>query len=262
MSRVCVVTGGSSGIGREITKILSDKGFSVYEISRSGYSNHKAQHVYADVTDEETVKEAIAEIISKERRINLLINCAGFGISGAIEFTELEDARRQFDVNFFGMVNVCKAVIPHMREKKGGRIVNISSLAAVVPIPFQAFYSASKAAIDTYTCALANEVKSFGISVCAVLPGDIATGFTANRKKSVEGNDIYHDMILKSVGKMENDEQKGMSAKTAAKLIVKIALRERVKPLYSIGFTNKAISVLAKVFPMSFVNFIVRKMYL
>ena len=119
-----------------------------------------------------------------------MINNAGFGISGAIEFTPIEQAKRQLDVNFFGMVNMNHAVIPVMRKQGFGRIVNLSSVAGAIAIPFQAFYSASKAAINSYTMALANEIKPFGVTVCCVQPGDIQTGFTAARQKIVIGDDI------------------------------------------------------------------------
>lgn len=261
--KVCLVTGGSSGIGKEIVRLFCDRGYTVYEFSRSEKTvNSKAEHIQADVTDEKGINEAVRYIIDKSGRIDILVNCAGFGISGAIEFTDIQDAKRQFDVNFFGMVNVNKAVIPYMRESRQGRIVNISSIAAIIPIPFQAYYSASKAAINSYTCALSNELKSFNVSVCAIQPGDIATSFTDSRKKSSLGNDIYGGIIDKSVEKMEKDERGGMTPEHAAELIVKIALKKNVKPLYAIGFTNKGICFLQGMLPVRFVNYIVRKLYM
>ena len=233
--RVCLVTGGSSGIGKETVRILSSRGFRVYEFSRSDAAGSGlATHMRVDVTDEKSVTQAVDKIVNEHGRIDLVINCAGFGISGAVEFTESAEAKKQFDVNFFGMVNVNRAVIRHMRERRSGRIVNISSLAAVIPIPFQAFYSASKAAMNSYTCALANELKAFNISVCAIQPGDIATSFTRNREKSPVGDDVYSGIIGKSVGRMEQDERHGMSVRTAARLIADIALKKTGKPLYAI----------------------------
>lgn len=260
--RICLVTGGSSGIGKEAVRILSSKGFRVYEFSRrdaagSGF----ATHVGLDVTDEQGVREAVDRIAAEHGHIDLVINCAGFGISGAVEFTEGADAKKQFDVNFFGMVNVNRAVIHYMRERRSGRIVNVSSLAGAIPIPFQAFYSASKAAMNAYTCALANELKAFNVSVCAVLPGDIATPFTRNREKSCEGDDVYAGIIGKSVGRMERNERRGMPAGEAARLIVDIALKRRVKPLCALGGSGRAIWVLQQLLPVSFVNYLVGKLY-
>lgn len=167
-NKIALVTGGSSGIGRCTATALKNKGCKVYEFSRRDIPNEGIIHISADVTDENAVKSAVEQIISAEGKIDILINCAGFGISGAVEFTEEKEARKQFDVNFFGTVNVTRSVLPFMREKKSGRIVNVSSVAAVAHIPFQTYYSASKAAIESYTCCLANEVRPFGITVTAV----------------------------------------------------------------------------------------------
>ena len=173
----------------------------------------------------------------------------------------LESAKSQFNVNFFGTVNVNNAFIPYMRNQGAGRIVNISSVAAVAHIPFQTFYSASKAAIDSYTAALANEIKPFGISVTAIQPGDITTGFTDARKKTSEGDDIYGGRISRSVAGMEKDELKGMTPDIAGRYIAKIALQRSVKPLYAIGTTYKILSVLCRVFPCRIRNFIVGMLY-
>ncbi len=258
---IAIVTGGSSGIGRYAAAALRDKGCKVYEFSRRDIPNQDIIHITADVTDESSVKASVDSVFDKEGRIDILVNCAGFGISGAVEFTELSDAKAQFEVNFFGTVNVTKAVIPYMRKNSKGRIVNISSVAAVAHIPFQTFYSASKAAIDSYTCALSNEVRDFGISVVAIQPGDICTDFTDARKKSDKGDDIYSGKISRSVASMEKDEQKGMSPETAGNYIAKIALKKNVKPIYAIGATYKILSVLCKIFPCAVRNRVVGMLY-
>lgn len=259
--KICVVTGGSSGIGYETAMALKAKGCKVYEFSRRETNSKDLIHLSVDVTDENRVKEAVKEIIDKEKRIDILVNCAGFGISGAVEFTKLEDAKRQFDVNFFGMVNVTKAVLPYMREKREGKIFSISSVAAVVPIPFQTFYSASKAAINSYVCALANEVRPYGIKVCAVEPGDISTGFTAARNKSIDGDKEYDGRISASVKVMEHDEINGMSPKCIANKIAKEAFKKNPKPLSTVGFQYKLVCFLIKVLPIRFANYIISKIY-
>ena len=182
MSKVAVVTGGTSGIGRATALALKDAGYTVYELSRRAEGVEGLHHISADVTDQQAVNDAAAQIMAAEGRIDVLVNNAGFGISGAIEFTETAEAKALFDVNFFGMVNMNRAVVPLMRQAGRGRIVNLSSVAAPVPIPFQAYYSATKAAVNAYTMALANELRPFGVTVCAVMPGDIHTGFTAARR--------------------------------------------------------------------------------
>lgn len=260
-NKVAVITGGSSGIGREVAIALRDEGCIVYEISRRDIPIEAVKHITADVTSEAQIKAAAKKIIDTEGKADILINCAGFGISGAVEFTSLESAKSQFNVNFFGTVNVNNAFIPYMRNQGAGRIVNISSVAAVAHIPFQTFYSASKAAIDSYTAALANEIKPFGISVTAIQPGDITTGFTDARKKTSEGDDIYGGRISRSVAGMEKDELKGMTPDIAGRYIAKIALQRSVKPLYAIGTTYKILSVLCRVFPCRIRNFIVGMLY-
>lgn len=258
---VAIVTGGNSGIGKKTAEALKAKGLTVYEFSRREILSQGIKHIGCDVTDEDAVKNAVDKVINEAGHIDVLINCAGFGISGAVEFTELSQAKKQFDVNFFGTVNVCRAVIPHMRKNGGGRIVNISSVAAVAHIPFQTYYSASKASTEAYSAALHNEISPFGISVCAVEPGDICTEFTDARNKSFEGDDVYCGRIARSVAGMEKDERKGMSAETAGKYIAKIALKKKVKPVYAIGFAYKFLCVLCKIFPSSFRNFIIGMLY-
>ena len=261
MKKVAIVTGGSSGIGKATCTELAKRGCSVYEFSRRENNSDDVTHISVDITDETEIKKAIETVIEREGHIDILINNAGFGISGAVEFTDTEDAKRLFDVNFFGMVRMTSAVLPYMRQAGSGKIVNTSSVAAVVPIPFQTYYSATKAAINSYTFATANEVASFGITVCAVMPGDIKTGFTAARDKSVIGNDIYNGRITRSVSRMEHDEQNGMDPDIVGKFIASVALSKRKKPLYAIGFAYKTASVAVKLLPASVMNKIVEIIY-
>lgn len=261
MPKVALVTGGSSGIGRCTAAALRDAGCVVYEFSRREHTMNGVQHIGVDVTDETAVRNAVEQIAQTEESIDIVVNCAGFGISGAVEFTELIDAKRQFDVNFFGMVNVNRAVIPIMRRGGGGRIVNISSVAAVAHIPFQTYYSASKAAIESYTCALANELKPLGITVTAAQPGDIHTGFTDARKKSADGDEVYGGRISRSVAGMERDERGGMSPEFAGRYIAKLALKKNVKPIYTVGFGYKCLSLLCKLLPCKLRNWIVGLLY-
>ena len=219
------------------------------------------RHISADVTDEESVGAAVAQILAEAGRIDILVNNAGFGISGAVEFTDTAEAQRQLDVNFFGMVRMNKAVIAVMRQQGSGRIVNLSSVAAPVPIPFQTYYSASKAAINSYTMALGNELRPFGITVCAVMPGDIKTGFTAARRKVAEGDDVYGGRISRSVQRMEHDEQTGMDPAKAGAFVGKVALKTSHKPLYTIGFAYKAAVLLTKILPAWPLNWLIGKIY-
>jgi len=259
--KTAIVTGGTSGIGLMTARSLKNAGVKVYVFSRKAPENFEFPHLSVDVTSESAVDAAVTGVLQKEGRIDILVNCAGFGISGAVEFTPLQLAESQMKVNFFGMVNCSKAVLGPMREQGGGRIVNISSVAAPIPIPFQVYYSASKAAINSYTCAAANEVAPFGISVCAVQPGDICTDFTSRRKKVEEGDDIYGGRISRGVAAMEKDEREGMKPEVAGAYIAKIALKEKVKPLYAIGFKYKAFCVIMKLLPIGFSNKLLGSIY-
>ena len=260
--KVIVITGGSSGIGLECAKALFEQGCTVYELSRRAEgADPRIIHIQADVTDEGQVQAAVREITEREGRIDVLINNAGFGISGAVEFTETADAKRQFDVNFFGMVRMNRAVIPVMRRQGGGRILSMSSVAAPIAIPFQTYYSASKAAVRTYMLALAPEVKPFGIETCAIMPGDIHTGFTAARKKSPAGDDVYEGRITRSVAVMEHDELNGITAEAAGAFVAKKALQKHVPLLCTLGGKYKVFVFLTRLLPTRLMTWIVGQIY-
>ncbi len=261
MSKVVIITGGSSGIGLCTAAALRDRGCKVYELSRRDSEVAGITHIKCDITDEAQIAAAVGQVMAENGRIDILINNAGFGISGAVEFTDTAEAQRLFNVNFFGMVRMNRAVLPLMREQGGGRIVNLSSVAAPVPIPFQTYYSAGKAAVNSYTMALSNEVKPFGITVCAVMPGDIKTGFTAARQKSIVGDDIYGGRITRSVAGMEKDEQTGMDPAKAGAFIASVALKNSRKPLYTIGIAYKGAVFLTKILPARWLNALVGQIY-
>lgn len=260
-NKVCIITGGTSGIGEATAREMAARGYMIYELSRRKQGVGDTIHIPTDVTDEAAVTRAVTCVLEREGHIDVLINNAGFGISGAVEFSALTDAKRQLDVNFFGMVNLCHAVLPAMREAGRGRIVNLSSVAGVISIPFQTFYSVSKAAINAYTKALVNEVKQYGVEVCAIMPGDVCTGFTAAREKNPAGDDVYGGRISRSVSMMERDEKNGMTQQAAGKYIARIATRRHVKPLYAIGAQYKLFCFLEKVLPIRLLSFLVGILY-
>ena len=261
MEKIVIITGGSSGIGLETAKRLAAAGCQVYELSRREAEFNFMSHIRVDIADSEAVRAAVDGVVAREGRVDVLINNAGMGISGAFEFTEERAARRLMDVNLFGMNNTIRAVLPHMRAAGCGRIVNLSSVAGPLPIPFQAWYSISKAAVNALTMSVANEVRPFGITVCCVMPGDIRSGFTAARCKSAVGDDVYSGRISRSVSRMERDEQGGMSPAVAGRFIARLALKKRVKPYNTIGVVYKGCILLSKILPGPLIRFILEKMY-
>ncbi len=257
-----VVTGASGGIGLEVAKELVRRGYDVYCLSRGAPpTRERIAHIPTDVLDDAAVALAFERIATERGQIDMLINNVGMGISGAVEFTDIDEARRLFDINFFGTIRCAQRAIPLMR-KRGGAIVNISSAAAIFSIPFQAYYSASKAAVNSLTLSLRSELRAFPISVCAVMPGDVKTGFTAARRKYHDGEDIYGGVIGRSVGLMERDEERGMDACSIARYICNVAEKKHPRPLYTPGLKYKLFALLAKLLPARFVNAVVAMMYI
>ncbi len=259
--KVAVISGASSGIGRALVAEMKQKGYQVYDLSRSGASGADAIHIKTDVTDENAVKEAFLKISAREGHIDRLILSAGYGISGAAEFTDSADALRQMQVNFHGVHLCIKYAMPLLRAGKG-RIVGVSSAAAVFPIPFQSFYSASKAAVNSFLLALRNEVKCFGVDVTCVMPGDVATGFTDARKKEYAGEEVYGGRIAPSVAVMEKDEKGGMHPEYVARVIAKICEKRHTRPLYTIGISYKFLMVLGKLIGKTLVNTVLGILYI
>jgi len=259
--KVIIITGASSGIGLSIAQHLSLKGHRVYGISRTKLHEKNVKSIQADVTQFEQLQAAYQDIFQIEGKIDILINNAGMGISGAIEDTSYEDANYLMQVNFMGVFNSTKAILPLMRQSGGGKIINMSSVAGRLAIPFQAFYSSSKAAVNTFTEALANEVAPYKIQVCSVMPGDIRTGFTKNRKKNMHVSDCYRRRVDKSVAVMENDECNGMDPEVAAKTIDRLVQKKKM-PLYkTVGFKYKIFVLLHKLLPAKFANYVVGEIY-
>lgn len=190
MSKVVLITGGSSGIGKSIGEYLHSKGFTVYGTSRNPerVSTSVFPLIALDVRDTASIKAAVASVIEKEGRINVLINNAGVGITGPLEEIPAEEIKNNFETNLFGPIEVIKAVLPQMRSQKSGLIINVTSIAGYMGLPYRSVYSASKGALELITEALRMEVKSFGIHITNVAPGDFATNIAAGR---------YHAPLIK-----------------------------------------------------------------
>jgi short-subunit dehydrogenase len=238
---VIIITGASSGIGKATCELLGSKGHSVYGFSRRKVHESTFVSMQVDITKKEEIIKAFETIYEKEKAIDAIINNAGMGISGSIEDTELIDAKALFDVNFFGAFEVIQVALPYLRKQKNSKIINITSLASTFPIPFQSFYSASKAALNNFTWALQNEVKPFGISLCALMPGDVKTGFTTHRKKNTKTTIEYGARVKKSVAVMENDEQNGMPSQAIAKKVEALLQMKHMPIEVTVGFKYKTL---------------------
>lgn len=270
--KVALVTGASSGIGKATAEYLMKKGFRVYGTSRKADNTQIISEqgskgfitmIQMDVTSDKSVASAIEEVMAREGRIDVLVSNAGTGISGSIEDTSLDEAKYQFETNFFGSLRVIREVLPIMRKQKSGRIIAISSVAGVISIPYQAHYSASKFALEGLMEALRYEVAPFNIKVTIVEPGDTKTSFTSNRLISANSNEKspYHERFQRSIKRMEQDEMNGASPESVAQLIYKLIIKKNPPLRTAAGFQYKAILFLKKLLPARILEFAVDKLY-
>ena len=243
--KIVVITGASSGIGEQLKKYYEQDGNVVINLSRSAGGDEN--NISLDVSKEDDVKNCFKALGEKYGKIDILINCAGYGVFGAIELLESEKCRKIMDVNFFGTLWCCREALKYM--KKGSRIINISSACALFSLPFRAMYSASKSAVSMMSYGLGMELKDAGIEVTAICPGDIKTNFSKNRDKTLTTNDRYKDRIELSAKQIEERESSRMDVVYASKKIYRICNKKHLKPMYIVGrmykffnFGNRIIS--------------------
>lgn len=221
---VIIVTGTSSGFGADIRRLLVEAGHTVYGTSRRAVAEDEYM-LQLDVADNESVTAAVAEVMRREGRIDVLVNNAGMGIGGAAELATVEEVEKQMMTNFVGVTNTCRAVLPAMRAQRRGRIINMSSIAGRFAVPYQGLYSASKFAVEGYSQALQIETMSFGIQVVCINPGDFNTGFTRarliNEQSRTDGD--YAESFRRVLANVERDETtRGGNPEKVARKIVKI----------------------------------------
>lgn len=228
--QVILITGASSGFGKITASMLAGRGNIVYGTSRkTAVDSDGIRMLVMDVTDPASVKKAVERIIAEQGRIDVLINNAGVGISGALELATPEEIAWQMDTNFMGVVHACHAVLPFMRKVRNGKIVNISSIGGVMAVPYQGFYSASKFAVEGYSEALALEVFPFGIRVCLVEPGDFSTNFTSNRSisEATLADEDYRESFSHSLEIIETAERGGAHPRKLGAAVCRIVEARR-----------------------------------
>lgn len=271
LGNIILLTGGSAGIGRATAEYLMQQGYTVYAASRRGsenvedpFSGGRIIGLCADVTDKNSLDVAVSRIIEEQGELSAVICNAGNGIAGSVEDTSLEEARYQMETNFFGVFNTVQACLPVFREQKHGRIIAISSVAAIAPIPFQGFYSASKSAIMLLMQALSMEMKPYNVKCTCILPGDVKTDFTASRKYT-EASELpgsaYTEAMRVAVQTMEKDEQNGMKPIVIAKAIAKVLKQENPSHVVVPTFTYKLLCLIMKLVPTSLKVWVISKMY-
>ena len=239
-NKVILITGASSGFGKVSAIKLKEKGYIVYAVARrvSKMDDLKKMGItvdYMDVTDEKSVSDSVEKIIAKEGKIDILVNNAGYGSYGAVEEVSIEEAKRQFDVNVFGIAIVSKKVLPYMRKERSGLVINISSVVGKVALPFMGWYSASKHAVEGLSDAMRIEVEPFGVKVVIVEPGVVKTGFDNIVADDFINTDNDYEIIAekfrKSFIKMYSSS-KAPTAEVVADELVKIVNSNNPKIRY------------------------------
>lgn len=253
MSKVVLITGASSGIGKSIAIFLVEKGYKVYGTSRNpkNTDNFSFELIALDVLKVDTINTAVDFIIKKEGRLDVLVNNAGMGITGPIEDTPTHEMRAVFNTNLFGAIDVMKAVLPQMRKQNSGTIINVTSIAGYMGLPFRGLYSATKGALETVTEAISMEVKSFNINIVNAAPGDFATNIAAGRYHTpVFEKSAYKENYQANLDLMDAHVSGGMDPLEMAKVVYKIINSKNPKIHYKVGgFMEKFSIVLKRILP-------------
>ncbi len=253
MSKVVLITGGSSGIGKAIGDFLFHKGFTVYGTSRNPkkVSNSLFPLIALDVREVASIQSAVATIIQEAGRLDIVINNAGVGITGPLEEIPMEEIKNNFETNFFGPIEVMKAALPQMRVQQSGLIINITSIAGYMGLPYRSVYSASKGALELITEALRMEVKSFGIQITNVAPGDFATNIAAGRFHAPVVQGSAYEKVYAGVLKTMNEHvDSGSNPNEMAEALYQIIQNPNPKIHYKVGaFMQKFSIVLKRILP-------------
>jgi NAD(P)-dependent dehydrogenase (short-subunit alcohol dehydrogenase family) len=263
-SKIAIVTGASSGIGEITAEQLTRAGYKVYGTSRRGAQGQSGKRAFQmlalDVTSDESVAAAVNEVLRLEGRIDLLVNNAGFGVApAAAEESSIRQAQAIFDTNFFGIVRMIRAVVPHMRRRGSGRIINISSVLGFVPMPYMALYSATKHAVEGYSEALDQELRTQGIRVSLVEPAYIKSAFDANQLQPDQALDEYRDLRAGLDLRVKQALEGADGPAVVARTVVQVALAATPKVRYTSGALAGRLRFLRRFAPAALVEAGVRK---
>jgi NAD(P)-dependent dehydrogenase (short-subunit alcohol dehydrogenase family) len=259
---IALVTGASSGIGAAAAKRLAAAGYKVYGTSRNGAAAgpKSFEMLRLDVTSDESVTAVVSELIRLEGRIDLLVNNAGFGVApAAAEESSIDQAQAIFDTNFFGIVRMTRAVIPHMRQQKSGRILNIGSVLGFLPMPYGALYSATKHAVEGYSESLDHELRTLGIRVLVIEPAYTNTQFDANQLQPDLKLDLYTDIRAAVAEALSQSLATGDDPSVVADVVLQAARAARPKLRYPAGKLAKQLGLLRRFAPAVLVDGGIRK---
>ena len=262
------LTGGSSGIGMATAVLLAENGYIVYFASRNPAakvcrfeSRGEIRPVALDVRDEASITMA-AKSVLEQADIGIIIHCAGIGIACAGEEYRAEAIDDLMDTNFTGVLRVNSQILPHLRNRGCGLCIIVGSVAGVFSIPFQSHYCASKAALDLYAGSLRMELRSFGVRVSLLMPGDTQTGFTGSRRFEIKETSPFYNDCIRAVGKMEKDETGGKPPITSAYAILRLCGSKNPPARKIVGFDYKLLVFLRRLLPEKTIEFLIRAVYL
>lgn len=258
---VALVTGASSGIGRATARALADQGFQVYGTTRGKGAAEVdgITMITCDVTSEDSVRDAVGYVTDTAGQIDLLVNNAGVGMLGALEDSSIRQHQDLFDVNVFGAIRMIKAVLPGMRARRNGRIINISSVLGFIPAPFSASYAASKHALEAYSQSLDHEVRGTGIRVLLIEPAYTKTAFDTNIMRPDEPKQWYSGARAGADKLIEEALVKGDAPETIARVVIKAASARSPQLRYPAGKIARQLNVARKIIPDSILDGMLRK---
>lgn len=249
MSKVVLITGGSSGIGKIVGHFLQEKGYVVFGTSRTPEAviDSSFPLLALDVRDTQSIQSCVADVVARAGKIDVLINNAGVGITGPLEELPAEAIKNNFETNLFGPIEMMKAVLPFMREQKSGMIINITSIAGYMGLPYRSIYSSSKGALELLTEAVRMEVKPFGIHITNVAPGDFATAIASRRYHApILENSPYEKVYAAQLEKMNAHVNEGSNPIEMAQAIYMIIQQSNPKVHYKVGVFMQRFSIILK----------------